>query len=125
VRRRRVFFPTTKLVLVTRSLPVHRSIFFLCFPFVINASLAFYIFTYEHETNPAFLTWSNRNVKIAPIFTVLAAADIETLNVLASRLAGLRYFCAPISDRSLGWIFWTSTLNVFLEDIPQLIIQVC
>ncbi|CAG8623968.1 1287_t:CDS:10 [Paraglomus occultum] len=100
------------------------SVIFLVVPIGFNAISAFLIFNYEHEHNSSFLKWSNRNVKLAPTFTVLAGADIEMLNVLASGLAGLNLFSAPFSRRALRWIFWVSTVNVIIEDIPQVIIQI-
>ncbi|CAG8693719.1 5806_t:CDS:2, partial [Ambispora leptoticha] len=100
------------------------SLLFLLIPIVCNCIIAFSIFVHEHEHNKAFLKWSNLNVKFVPAFTVLAAADIEALNILGSRLAGLNAFSAPFSEKAMAWIFWASTFNMFIEDLPQLIIQV-
>ena len=55
---------------------------------------------------------------------MLAGADIEILHVLQSNLAGFKIFQAPFSDSAKLKIFWSSFLNLFVEDIPQLIIQV-
>ncbi|CAG8617167.1 5530_t:CDS:10 [Ambispora gerdemannii] len=100
------------------------SLLFLLIPVVSNCILAFLIFLHEHEHNKIFLKWSNRNIKLIPAFTVLAAADVEALNILGSRLAGLNAFSAPFSEKAMAWIFWASTFNMFIEDLPQLIIQV-
>src|SRR5688572_5434495 len=87
--------------------------------------MAFWIFSYEHKNNPAFFEWSSEHAKFAPAFTLLAAADIEILEMLASHLARLEVFCAPFSRKAHLWIFWASMANIFIEDVPQLSIQVC
>ncbi|CAG8777904.1 24765_t:CDS:2, partial [Racocetra persica] len=57
------------------------------------------------------------------LFTLLAASDIEALKILQSNLAGFRFFQAPFSQTALTRIFWTATLNIFIEDIPRVVIQ--
>jgi hypothetical protein len=59
------------------------------------------------------------------VFTVLAGADIEALNILHSNLAGFPFFRAPFSDDAKSKIFWGACLNIFTEDIPQVVVQVC
>jgi hypothetical protein len=54
----------------------------------------------------------------------LAGADIEILSHLQSNLAGFKIFQAPFSESAKLKIFCGSFLNIFIEDIPQLIIQV-
>ncbi|RIB21543.1 hypothetical protein C2G38_2034299 [Gigaspora rosea] len=99
------------------------SVVFLVVPLCINTTLAFMIITKEN-TRPEFFSWFVQNGKIAAIFTVLAGADIEALAVLRSNLAGFGFFQAPFSDEALSKIFWGACLNIFMEDIPQVIIQI-
>ena len=49
---------------------------------------------------------------------------VEILNHLQSNLAGFKIFQAPFSDSAKSKIFWGSFLNIFIEDIPQVAIQV-
>ncbi|GBC24435.1 uncharacterized protein OCT59_009094 [Rhizophagus irregularis] len=99
------------------------SIVFVTVPIGINTILAFYLITQEN-TRPKFLEWFMAHKKVASIFTILASADIETLSILHSNLAGFSFFNAPFSDDAKSKIFWGTCLNIFIEDIPQVIIQI-
>ncbi|RHZ82401.1 hypothetical protein Glove_109g261 [Diversispora epigaea] len=81
-----------------------------------------YIPSHENKSK-AFLDWFSQNEKVASIFTVLSSADIEALSILHSNLAGFEFFQAPISTKGKNRIFWASCLTIFVEDIPQVIIQ--
>ncbi|CAG8595015.1 12_t:CDS:2 [Diversispora eburnea] len=81
-----------------------------------------YIPSHENKSKD-FLYWFSQNEKLASVFTVLSSADIEALSILHSNIAGLKCFQAPISTKGKNRIFWASCLTVFVEDIPQLIIQ--
>jgi hypothetical protein len=54
----------------------------------------------------------------------LAGVDVEILAILESNLAGFKIFQAPLSNSARTKIFWGAFSNLFIEDIPQLIIQV-
>ena len=75
---------------------------------------------------PKFYKWFIKNGNIASVFTVLAVVDVKSLNILQSNLACLQFpfFRAPFSDFAKSKIFWGTFLNIFIEDIPQLIVQV-
>ncbi|CAG8621603.1 756_t:CDS:2, partial [Cetraspora pellucida] len=98
------------------------SVVFLVVPVVLNTLIAFWIIM-EENSNPRFFAWFNKNGKVASIFTLLAASDIEALTILRSNVAGFRFFQAPFSKIALSRIFWTASLNIFLEDIPRVVIQ--
>ena len=99
------------------------SVVFVTLPIVINTSLAFYIISNENGKSK-FHKWFMKNGMVACAFTVLAGADLEALNILQSNLAGLQYFQAPFSESGKKKIFWGSFMNIYSEDIPQLVIQV-
>ncbi|RHZ82557.1 hypothetical protein Glove_109g34 [Diversispora epigaea] len=99
------------------------SIVFLAVSIGINAISAFYIINNENKSKP-FLDWFTRHEKLASVFTVLACADIEILSILHSNLAGFKFFQAPFSTKGKNRIFWVSCVTIFVEDIPQLIIQI-
>ncbi|CAG8575821.1 11199_t:CDS:2, partial [Diversispora eburnea] len=77
----------------------------------------------DENKSKAFLDWFTRHEKVASVFTVISSADIETLSILYSNFAGFKFFQAPISTKGKNRIFWASCLTIFVEDIPQLIIQ--
>ncbi|CAG8441094.1 7681_t:CDS:10 [Ambispora gerdemannii] len=100
------------------------SIIFLAVPVAFNATLAFSILFSEISTNENFHEWFQKFTKPAALFTLLASSDVELLTILTSQIAGLSIFSATLSDRAHHWIFWVSSCNLIIEDIPQLIIQI-
>ena len=96
---------------------------FLTVPIALNTVLAFAIITKEN-TRLDFYTWFSEHGKVASIFTVLAGADIDALTILHSNLAGFAAFRAPFSNNAITKIFWGACAKIFLEDLPQVIIQV-
>ncbi|RHZ77774.1 hypothetical protein Glove_173g63 [Diversispora epigaea] len=99
------------------------SIVFLTVPIVFNTIWAFYVISDENKSKD-FLNWFTRHEKVASLFTVLSSADIETLSILHSNIAGFEFFQAPISIKGKNRIFRASCLTIFVEDIPQVIIQI-
>ncbi|CAG8516218.1 16547_t:CDS:10 [Acaulospora morrowiae] len=99
------------------------SILFLIIPLCVNTALAFYIISKENLTKE-FYDWFYTNGKVASIFTVIAAADIEALMVLHSNLAGLSIFKAPFSPDAISKIFWGACANIFIKNIPLVVIQI-
>ncbi|GES87232.1 hypothetical protein GLOIN_2v1525796 [Rhizophagus clarus] len=63
---------------------------------------------------------SNVNSVVLLIFTILSSADVETLNILQS----YDFFENKFSDSTTSKIFWVACLGIFIEDIPQVTIQV-
>src|SRR5687768_10965196 len=100
------------------------SILFVCFPFFINTCLALKIFTFEIRGNSKFEAWYKANSKLAGIITLFSSGNVELLHLLDSNFANFEIFSAPLSTKALNWIFYGGILNTFIEDLPQLIIQV-
>ncbi|CAG8445521.1 13268_t:CDS:2 [Acaulospora colombiana] len=67
--------------------------------------------------------WFEKNGKIAAIFTIVAAADVQALEVLNSNLGGLDIFNAPFSGDASYKIFIGSCVDIIIRNIPQFIIQ--
>ena len=101
------------------------SIVFLAVPIAFNSALAFTILMTELSKNAKFQEWFSQNVRIVSVLTLLAGADVEAITILGSNFAGWQMFSAPLSKTALNYVFWGSTLNLFIEDVPQLVIQVC
>ncbi|CAG8495521.1 2869_t:CDS:2 [Funneliformis mosseae] len=100
------------------------SILFLIGPTGFNAILALYIILKEQSTNESFRKWFMTNTKVVSLLTILASADVGVLNIITSKLAGLSYFCAPMSKEAEIKVFWGSFINIFLEDVPQFVIRI-
>ncbi|RHZ80956.1 hypothetical protein Glove_130g40 [Diversispora epigaea] len=99
------------------------SIVFLIVPICINTIWAFYIIVEENKS-VTFMNWFTQHGKIASLFTILSGFDIEALSILYSNMAGFEFFQAPFSIKGKSKIFCASCLNIFIEDIPQVIIQI-
>ncbi|RGB34263.1 hypothetical protein C1646_760736 [Rhizophagus diaphanus] len=98
---------------------------FLIFPHIVNFLLAIIIFLSEVNTDPMFFTWiSELPTLLLSICAIFSTVDILAINTLSSNLFGLKVFSAPLSQRSRKIILWGSFINIFAEDIPQLIIQI-
>jgi hypothetical protein len=82
------------------------------------------IIAYELSTNPPFVTWFNECPTLSSAFTLFSAVDARVLNILSSDLFGLKIFSAPLTQRSRKIMFYGSILNIFIEDVPQLMIQI-
>ncbi|CAG8636833.1 3436_t:CDS:2 [Dentiscutata erythropus] len=98
------------------------SLVFLVAPIGLNVIIAFWIIMNEN-TNQKFFTWFINHGKVVSVFTLLAASDIEALRILQSNIAGFQFFQAPFSKTALSRIFWSACLNIFIEDIPRVVIQ--
>ncbi|RHZ63723.1 hypothetical protein Glove_328g122 [Diversispora epigaea] len=99
------------------------SVVFLIVPIIVNTIWAFYTI-FNESRSKTFLDWFTQHEKAVLIFTVLSGADITALSILYSNLAGFEFFNAPFSTKGKNRIFWVSCLNIFVEGIPQVIIQI-
>ncbi|RHZ74550.1 hypothetical protein Glove_221g77 [Diversispora epigaea] len=106
------------------SKPFHQQqcVILLTVPTVVKTVWAFYII-FDEKKSENFRNWFTKYVKVALIFAVLSGADIEALSILHSNIAGFEFFNAPFSPKGKNKIFWASCLYIFVEDIPQVIIQ--
>ena len=87
--------------------------------------MALYLLIQEIMHNKKFNEWCKENGLIISVFTVISCADVEALNILSSKIAGLRIFSAPsLSEKIAKLLFWLGCMNIFMEDIPQFMIQV-
>ena len=78
----------------------------------------------EIKRNRHFYEWFKHKTYISALFTVLASANLEVLNILSSEVAGIMSFSAPISENAASYIFWGSVVGFVIKDIPRFIIQV-
>ena|ERR1044072_7270358 len=94
-------------------------------PMVFNTIAALYLLIQEIIHNKKFNEWCKENGFIISVFTIISCAEVEALNILSSKIAGLKTFSAPsLSKRVVNLIFWLGFINIFIEDIPQVMIQV-
>ena len=80
---------------------------------------------FESTNNDKFYKWIKIHPKTAAIITLLGGSDIGGLLILSSNFAGIKSLSVQFSNRAKNYIFWGTICNLFIEDIPQLLIQVC
>ncbi|PKY50367.1 hypothetical protein RhiirA4_466824 [Rhizophagus irregularis] len=106
----------------TPHLKISTMVFFIL-PIVINILFAINIFVSEMATNPSFSKWVKESLALSSMCTLFSAIDIQILNTLSSDLFGLKIFSIPLTQRSKKIMLWGSIINIFIEDVPQIIIQ--
>ena len=85
---------------------------------------AFSIIIFENSRNIDFHKWFKQNPIITAVFTLVSSTNVEVLNILTSKFAGLNMFSAKFSGKTESLVFWFGILNFVFEDIPQFGIQV-
>ncbi|CAJ0767930.1 5346_t:CDS:2 [Entrophospora sp. SA101] len=81
------------------------------------------------KSNREFAKWFQKYSRIASVITILSSADVEMLEILDSKIFNLQVFSAPLSSQQRGLkhqslFFYGGMMNLFIEDIPQFIIQI-
>ena|ERR1043166_5548689 len=74
----------------------------------------------SHESYKSFM----KNLLVTGVVTIIGAGNIESLNLLKSRVGGLRAFSQDLSDQARDWIYWLSVVGIFTKEIPKFVIQV-
>jgi hypothetical protein len=64
------------------------------------------------------------NLLVTGVVTIIGAGNIENLNLLKSRVGGLRAFSQELSDQARNWIYWLGVVGIFTKEIPKFVIQV-
>ncbi|CAG8547566.1 13901_t:CDS:2 [Dentiscutata erythropus] len=97
------------------------SMVFLIAPIAFNLLVAFLIIYYGGEE---FQKWFANYGRTATSFALLSGANIDVILILKSYLMELELFNSPLSPRALITVFWASCVDIFLQDVPQFIIQI-
>lgn len=79
----------------------------------------------ESINNVEFSKWIRTYSQPAVIITLLSGSDVAGLLLLSSNFAGMKLFSVQFSIKANNYIYWGTVCNLFIEDIPQLLIQVC
>ncbi|KAF0492177.1 hypothetical protein F8M41_021794 [Gigaspora margarita] len=102
----------------------HPSIVILVLSIAFNFVSTIIFIMYELKTNTPFNQWFSKYEKVVSFFTIISGADVVLLGFLTSNFAGFLMFNAPFSKSVKQWIFLATLINTFIENIPQLVIQV-
>jgi hypothetical protein len=113
-----------KINLIINLILLMNSLAIFLFSAIFNLIAAFSLIIYENSLKDEFNEWFKSNPIIASAFTLLSATNIEVMNTLTSKFAGLNIFSTTFSKKTESRIFWFSILNFIIEDIPQFAIQV-
>jgi len=101
----------------------YASLTFLVVPILFNLITVCFIFYRELAYNMEMQTWISNNYPFAAGLAVISATNVDSLTALESRFLSKPWLDAPISQDFDNAIKIASLVGVFLEDIPQLIIQ--
>ncbi|RIB18982.1 hypothetical protein C2G38_2245423 [Gigaspora rosea] len=98
------------------------SVIFITIPIIVNSGFTFMLISREIMRNKKFSAWWFRSSKTALLFTILAGADIDVLNILSSECGRLEELSAPFSVYAMERIRIFNIISMFIEDLPQLIV---
>ncbi|RIB00515.1 hypothetical protein C2G38_2147857 [Gigaspora rosea] len=105
------------------------SLFCLIVPLGFNIMVSFFLLIHElsqqDQQDTAFYDWFRTYHNVAAISTLCSGIDIDILTLITSKLADSQLFKAPLSQSSKNCISRAGCFNFFIEDLPQLIIQIC
>lgn len=96
----------------------------LTIPIALNLIFTYIIISKETKDNNKFAKWWINNSKTALLFTLLAGADLESLNCVTSKWFNSMNLSAPLTEKTIHQIFITNTVTILIEDLSQLIILV-
>ncbi|GBC09588.1 hypothetical protein RclHR1_00090022 [Rhizophagus clarus] len=100
------------------------SILLLIIPMALNLMSTYIIMSKEIKDNNKFAKWWINNSKTALLITLLAGADLESLNCVSSKFFNLTKLSAPLDEKTLHQIFIINTVTILLEDLSQLIVLI-
>ncbi|CAG8451886.1 4146_t:CDS:2 [Dentiscutata heterogama] len=93
-------------------------------PLGFNIIISFFLLIHELSQDTEFYEWFRTYHNVAAISTLCSGIDINILTLITSKLANSPLFKAPLSQSSKDWISRVSCTNFFIEDAPQLVIQI-
>ncbi|CAG8451413.1 14764_t:CDS:2 [Funneliformis caledonium] len=103
-------------------------------PIAFNTIVAIFLLCLEIKYNKDFRDWCCDNELTVASYTIISCADVEALHILNTfindvnpnlRLELFRaLFSAPKFEKITKWVTYAGCFNIFLEEIPQFIIQV-
>ena len=64
------------------------------------------------------------NLLVTGVVTIIGAGNIENLNLLQSRVGGLKAFRQELSDKARDRIYWLGVVGILTREIPKFVIQV-
>ncbi|CAG8613461.1 2087_t:CDS:2, partial [Gigaspora margarita] len=122
---------THRDVTVISSLPKSSNLdnqygFVLKIPLGFNIMVSFFLLIHElSQQDTSFYEWFRTYHNVAAISTLCSGIDIDILTLITSKLADSQLFKAPLSESSKHCISRAGCFNFFIEDLPQLVIQIC
>ena len=97
---------------------------FVALPVTVNIVAAIYIVARLAGKSHASNAWFVDYYPLAALIAFVSAGHIGAIELLSSRLCGWRGFMAPLDDKDEGLVKKLELATVFLEDLPQLAIQI-
>ncbi|KAK9761778.1 hypothetical protein K7432_013072 [Basidiobolus ranarum] len=93
-------------------------------PFIINTILVTWITIRQVSRNAMFYVWFSKRTFVTTTVTLISASNPALLTLLSSRLFGINWLDAPVSQGFHKRVIYASMVNLATKEIPFLVIQV-
>ncbi|CAG8706081.1 10841_t:CDS:2, partial [Acaulospora morrowiae] len=100
------------------------SLALLITPIALNIITTFFIISDEQAINDKFFKWWLKYQNSSLIFIVFSLIDLDFLNIMSSRFAGIQKFNAPFSHKTRRTVFIMNIVNLVIEDFGQAIVLI-
>jgi hypothetical protein len=100
------------------------SVFTIVTPFVVNAIILFRIYKKKMMKKPDFYAFYNEKGGFVALISFLACSNLFHFKLFQSRIFGLRIFSLNIDKSTLDLIDVLGLVTNFIEDIPQIFVQI-
>ena len=101
------------------------SAIFVVVPWLYNIVFLFWLQGINWMDNVSAASWNRRYRKVLVIATVFSGGIYYSIHLLNSRLFGAKLFSIGLSHRQMLFISQRTVIaNAFLENLPQIIIQI-
>ncbi|ORX84213.1 hypothetical protein K493DRAFT_307482 [Basidiobolus meristosporus CBS 931.73] len=120
------FVVSTLFVLVSseevKQLQMIASILYIL-PYVLNMILVLGIIVRQVSGNAMFYVWLSNRTFVTTIVTLISASNPALLTLLSSRIFGIDWLDAPVSEGFHKRVIYAIMVNVVTKDVPFLVIQ--
>ncbi|CAG8603966.1 11022_t:CDS:2, partial [Acaulospora morrowiae] len=100
------------------------SLVLLITPIVLNVITTFFIISDEQAINDKYFKWWLKYPNSSLIFIMFSLIDLDFLNIMSSRFAGIQNFNAPFSHKARRIVFIMNIVNLIIEDFGQAIVLI-
>lgn len=94
------------------------------FSFLANGIILYYVFSKEMTSNIHFREWNVNHTSIFRVLLMLACFDMQAISLISSKVFNITSTDAPLSYEARYKLSIFSSVSLFLENMPQLVLQI-